>query len=129
MADGWSTIGETSVLLGIALGFSWAALSTGLRHRRFLRAGVRPVGQNRWFLLNFVGMASQLTLLIALGLLALETNMPSPLLWLLLATAFLAFGAALSIATVATPAGTPAAKPQHEPLVEPPAPTPLRKSA
>lgn len=127
MQGWWSSIGETSLLVGSMIGLAWALFSTGRRRRSCLDAGVRPVGQRAWFLLNFLGMSSQVTLATCLGLLSLQGHIPPTLLWFLLAASCLSFMAAISVAGVPQPHWSEQAR-SSEPSVEPPAPTPLRRT-
>lgn len=129
MQSWWLSIGVTSILVGSAIGLAWAFISSARRRNRCLDVALRPVGQLHWFLLNFVGMGSQVTLATALGLMSLQIEIAPTLLWFLLGASCISFMAALSIAGVAEPRSInePAAK--QEPQVEPPAPTPLRRRA
>jgi hypothetical protein len=129
MSEWWPAIGEASIAIGSGLGLTWAVISTLLRRRRFSRSALVPVAQLRWFMLNFLGMGSYLTLVIALGLASLHGLLPAPLLWFLLVLSAAAFGTALIFP--ATPMQrSPARRPatQEEPPADPPL-LPVRKSA
>jgi len=128
MAEWWPAIGETSIALGSALGFAWALVSTSMRRRRFGNAAVPPVGQVRWFLLNFVSMTCYLTLTIALGLASLHDILPQTLFWFLLGLSAVAFVTALMFPAAMTHRAASGTDDADEPLANHPL-MPARKSA
>ena len=123
MTTWWPMIGEASLTLGAGLGFIWGLVSTARRRRVFLGASTRPTGQLRWFLVNFLGMGSYLTLVLALGLSAINDILPQQLFWFLLGLSGLAFAFALMIpGTAATPPRVVGAIDLREPPIDPPVP-------
>ena len=129
MTNWWPAVGELSLLAGLGLGLAWAFWSTAQRRQKFLRAGVPPVGQRRWFLLSFCSMSAYLTLTIALGLSALHGLLPTGLVWLLIGAGSMTFMSAMLFTTVEEPRATiPAPAQVQEPPSAPPL-LPFRKSA
>ena len=128
MTDWWPAIGETSVALGAGLGWIWAVVSTMRRRAKFLRAGLPPGGQLRWFLLSFLSMGSYFTLVAALGLAAVNDILPQTLFWYLLGLSAAAFSAALMVP--GTSAGHDASRDRAKdnPPADPPL-LPVRRSA
>lgn len=97
MPEWWASIGEPSLIAGITLGFAWAIGSAWRRHTRHRSRGMRPLKQLGWFAFSFVGMASYLTHVAAIGLLGIHNVLPPEAVWLMLGTAVLAFCAALMV--------------------------------
>ena len=129
MMSWWPAVGELSLLAGLGCGLTWAFWSTAQRRQKFLRAGVPPVGQRRWFWLSFCSMSAYLTLTIALGLSALHGLLPPGLVWLLMGAGSVTFISAMLFATVEEPRATvPALAQVQEPPSAPPM-LPFRKSA
>lgn len=118
----WPTLGEPSLLAGAGLGFTWAMWTTAQRRRKFLHVATPPVGQVRWFLLNFFSMSSYLTLVFALGLASVHDLLPPSLLWFLLAASSMAFMSASLFATMQIPRLAATAPSQAQ---EPPSAPPL----
>lgn len=128
MLDWWSSIGETSVAVGSALGFAWAAVSTANRRRKFLKATLTPFGQLRWFVLNLLGMGCFVTSSAALGLASLHELIPQGLFWFLLGLGVVAFAMALMLPSMETPRLSPPERSSLEPPAAPPI-LPVRESA
>ena len=95
MQGWWLSIGEPSLWIGSVLGAIWAVLSTWRRRHRYMSRGLRPKAQIRWFLSALAGMGSYLTLVVAIGLLAIHDILPQEAVWYMLGAAALAFSSAL----------------------------------
>ncbi len=123
MQTWWPAIGEISLMAGSGLGFVWAVIITARRRRNFIDAATRPVGQLRWFLLNFLSMSAYISLVVALGLSAVHDILPQQLFWFLLALSALAFALALMVpGTAYAPRRTVGAIDMREPPIDPPVP-------
>jgi len=97
MPEWWASIGEPSLIVGTGLGLMWALVSAWRRRVRYQTRGLRPLHQLGWFVFSFVGMASYLTLVAAIGLLGIHDVLPAEAVWTMLAAAVLAFSAALMV--------------------------------
>ena len=93
----WQLIGVPSLIAGATLGFLWSFASTWRRNVRFHSRGMAPRNQVAWFVLSLLGMGGYLTLVAAIGLLAVYGVLAPEAVWTMLGTAVLAFSAALLI--------------------------------
>lgn len=128
MTEWWPAIGETSVWLGTGLGLIWALVSTNRRRNKYLRAAKPPVGQFRWFVLNFVSMGCYLTLISALGLASIHEILPQALFWFLLGLSALAFTTALLFPAIEPVRPVAMDRQSQDPPADPPQ-WPVRRSA
>jgi hypothetical protein len=128
MTTWWADVGAMSLYGGMTFGLAWALWSTSRRRQKFLNAAIRPVGQGRWFLLNFCGMGAYLSLVAGLGLAAIHDHLPSPLAWFLIAMSAAAFISAAQFTSVETPHPASAGAAAQDPPADPPV-VPLRRSA
>lgn len=128
MTEWWPAIGETSVWLGTGLGLTWALISTNHRRNKYLRAARPPVGQLKWFVLNFVSMGCYLTLISALGLASIHEILPQALFWFLLGLSALAFTTALLFPAIEPVRPAAIDRQFQDPPADPPQ-WPVRRSA
>ena len=128
MTEWWPAIGETSIVVGSGLGLVWAFFSSSRRRRKYIRAAIPPVGQARWFLLNFLSMSCFLTLVTALGLASVYGILPQTLFWFLLGLSAMAFMTALMFPSAEQQWPAIVGRQTQEPPADPPL-LPLRKSA
>ena len=123
MQTWWPVIGEISLMTGSGLGFVWAVITTSRRRRHFIDAATRPIGQVRWFLLNFLSMSAYIALVTALGLSAVHDILPQQLFWFLLGLSALAFALALMVpGTTIVPRRAVGTIDMREPPIDPPVP-------
>ena len=103
MPDWWETVGQTSVVAGVSLGFIWSVIGVAQRRRAYLQAGVRPSMQFVWMIAKLIATSSYLALLVAVGLMAAEGAIASSLAWFLVGLAAAAFGSAMWFSSIQPP--------------------------
>ena len=106
----------------------WALISTSRRRNKYLRAAKPPVGQLRWFVLNFVSMGCYITLITALGLASFHDLIPAQMFWFLLGLSALAFTTALLFPAIEPVRPTVIDRQFQDPPADPPQ-WPIRRSA
>ncbi len=109
----------TAVLIGLVVGLVWGLITTEARRRHFLRAGVPPVGQGMWFLLNWFAMSSFVAFVLMLGLAATDDLIPRVVFWFLLLTATAAFCAALCFSNLDQPQLPRPRRSARHPVIDP----------
>lgn len=97
LPEWWQLIGLPSLIAGATFGFLWSCASTWRRRVRYRSRGIAPGKQVGWFLLSLLGMGGYLTLVAAIGLLAVHDVLPAEAVWTMLGTAVVAFSAALLV--------------------------------